>query len=353
MGKLSKYMFAIWIAICIPVLQVCAGTQKKIKLISAGSIAFQRYSYAKKGKVLAYGVQDLVRSVPEIKEIADIEIEEFSNIDASLMTPVMMFNLAMEAWKILKDPEISGVIILHGSETLEETAFMLDLLIDSEKPVVITGAQRMGSDLSVDAAANLLDAARVAIDAESWGRGVLVVFNGTILSGREATKVSASDIDAFKSPYGPVGKVQSGKVLYLRPKGKRFVIETNDVAKKVYLIKMAAGMDGLFLRVAIEGGADGVVIEGFGAGTLTEDNLRALYSAIEKKVPVVIVSRCASGFVDPEQVALFAGKDLAEKGIIFGGDLTGPKARILLMLVLNRTRSPKEIQDYFNRFYTR
>ena len=321
--------------------------KKKIKLITTCGLIAQKYSYAKRGSIPTTTVNELVNSVPAIRDIADVSISEFCNVESVYMTPQMMFDLAMYAWKVLKDPEIAGVVIVHGTDTVEESAFMLDLLIDSDKPIVITGAQKPPWDLSPDGPANLADAIRVAASESSRTRGTLVLFNGNIFSAREASKVNASDVDCIASPYGPMGKVISNEVVYLRPREKRYIMDSTGLAPNVYLIKLAAGMDGLFLRIAATGKVDGVVVEGFGPGNLNEDNLKAMRTAVAQKIPVVVVSRCGAGFVDRNLVVY---SDLIGNGVISGGDLTGPKARILLMLALNRTTDAKDIQTYFDKF---
>jgi len=355
MRKINKYFIAAVLVLVF--MQFSAGlfakTQKKIKMISTCGMIAQRYSYSKREKIPTVSPLEVVKAVPELREMAEIEIEEFSNINASLMTPQKMYDLAVSAWKTLKDPEVAGVVIIYGTETIEEAAFLTELLIDSEKPIVMTGAQRNPSDPSADGPANLVDAVLVALDDESRNRGTLVVFNNKIFSAKEVSKVNSNGVDSLQSPYGPVGTIQSGRVIYLRPREKRFTLDAADASRKVQLIKMVPGMDALFLRVAITGGAEAVVIEGFGAGTLNEDNFLAIDRAFEQKMPVVIVSRCGSGFVDAGFDSQFAGKRLADKGVIFGGDLTGPKARILLILALSKTFNTKEIQGYFDRLYTR
>lgn len=348
MKKIRIFLvFALTLTFSFQSIIVLGADKKKIKIITTCGLIAQRYSYARRGNIPTTSVNELVGAIPSIREIADVSILEFCNVESVYMTPQMMFDLAMYTWKVLKDPEIAGVVIIYGTDTVEESAFMLDLLIDSDKPIVITGAQRPPWDPSPDGPANLLDAVRVAVHESSRNRGTLVLFNGNIYSGREASKVNANDADCISSPYGPMGKVVTSEVTYLRPREKRYIMDSTGLAPSVYLIKMAAGMDGLFLRIVASGKVDGVVVEGFGPGNLNEDNLKALRTTVMQKIPVVVVSRCGTGFVDRNLVSY---SDLVGKSVISGGDLTGPKARILLMLALNRSTDPRDIQVYFDKF---
>jgi len=175
MRKINKYFIAAVLVLVF--MQFSAGlfakTQKKIKMISTCGMIAQRYSYSKREKIPTVSPLEVVKAVPELREMAEIEIEEFSNINASLMTPQKMYDLAVSAWKTLKDPEVAGVVIIYGTETIEEAAFLTELLIDSEKPIVMTGAQRNPSDPSADGPAN----------KSSGGRGNPVVKNEIVPRG--------------------------------------------------------------------------------------------------------------------------------------------------------------------------
>ena len=230
---------------------------------------------------------------------------------------------------------MAGVVVTHGTDTMEETAYLTDLLYAGNKPVVFTGAQRNAAETDTDGPRNLRDAVRVAASPSAGGIGAVVVMGGSIEGSREATKVHTTDPRAFASPgYGPVGTVTDEGVYIFHPR-TRPVNLAQEIEKlpRVDLVKLTAGADGAFLRAAREAGAGGIVVEAFGIGNANHEVLDEVRESVRNDVPVVVASRCPEGRVSPVY-GNGGGYDLREAGAVFGGSLSGQKARLLLMVGL-------------------
>lgn len=288
--------------------------------------------------------------IPFVDKYADIEMEHFINIPSPHITPNIMYDLTMNTKKHLELDEVMGIVITHGTDTLEETAYFLDLLLTSDKPVVITGAMRSSNELGSDGPLNLVNAVRVAADDLSRGKGVLVVFNDEIHAARYVTKTHTSNVATFQSPEnGPIGTVTKKVIRFSHAPLKRDNYQVNPPVNKVGLIKAAAGMDDILINTYIDNGYEGIVIEGLGQGNLPPTMLSGIMRAIESNIPIVLVSRCFNGFVDAVYGYEGGGKNLKENGVIFSNGLNGQKARIKLMITLNLEKENHyEIQKFFD-----
>lgn len=224
-------------------------------------------------------------------------------------------------------------VVTHGTDTMEETVFLIDrLLSDGAPPVVLTGAQRAADEPDRDGPRNLRDAIRVAAEPEAHGRGAMVVFGGEIHAAREVRKVHTSALRAFGSPgYGPIGHVDGERVVFARRPERRPPLRIPDELVHVDLIRLYAGSDARFLRAAVDSGARAIVLECTGRGNANEQVLAGVREAVAAGVAVVVCSRCAEGRVEPVY-GRGGGRDLADAGAVFAGDLAGPKARVLLQL---------------------
>jgi len=287
------------------------------------------------GIVPSNDLVDFVGSFSNLKDIADISIYEFSNIPSPHMTPLRMFALAKHIDKNVHDYD--GVVITHGTDTLEETAFLCDLVLTTRMPVVFTAAMRSGNDLGLDGPRNIVDAVRVAAHTNSIDRGVLVVMNDEIHTARDVVKVDTGRINSFESPgYGPIGYVESDDVIYHRQILARESVWTDRIDTAVDLIKATAGLDGRYIETSIATEAHGLVIEAFGRGNLPPAVIPSLALAIEKGIVVVITSRVYTGRVLPEYGYKGGCRELVAMGAVLGGDLRGQKARIKLMCLLGK-----------------
>lgn len=297
--------------------------------------------------------EQILTNVPGLDKYADFEILNFSKLPGPHITPGLMLELAEEVKEALTNDEICGAVVTHGTDTLEETAYCLDLLINSPKPVALVGAMRNSSELGWDGPPNLISAVRSVACEQAKGLGVLVVFNDQIHAASEVTKTHTEALDTFQSPdFGALGIVDKDRVLILRRPAFREYIETSSVDTHVDIIKMAAGVDDRLIRYAVESGAHGLIIEALGRGNIPTYALPGISFAVENHVPIVIVSRCLRGRVLDTYGYKGGGHELRQMGAILGGYLPGQKARIKLMLALGRTTDLSEIREIFEKnFY--
>ena len=274
--------------------------------------------------------------VTNIDRYAETESITFSTLPGPHINIPLMMDLRKLVLANLERPDIDGVVITHGTDTLEETAYLLDLTIDSPKPVVVVGAMRNSSELGYDGPSNLAAAVCTAISHDSKNKGVLVVMNNEVNAASEVTKSNTLSLDTFKSlEFGPLGIVDNDEVIYHRQIVNRQHITTESIETNVDLIKCTAGMDSRFLKYSVDTGAKGIVIEALGRGNLPPTMLDGIEYAIKHNVAIVLVSRCPTGRVLDTYGYEGAGRILRNMGVILGGDLPGQKARIKLMLALS------------------
>ncbi|WGS64243.1 asparaginase [Marinitoga aeolica] len=290
-----------------------------------------------------------LNDIPELRNIAETELIEFTNIPSPHMTPKIMFELSKFVKKVISRDDIDGVVITHGTDTLEETAYFLELVLNEKKPIVLTAAMRNWNEPSTDGPANLISSVRVASSKKAINKGVLVCLNDEIHSAREVTKTYTSNVATFDSPgYGPLGIVDEDAIIFYRESLLRMHIDAADVEDKVALIKTYTGDDGSILGVLPDLGFKGVVVEGFGRGNVppkVADKIEWLVK--EKKLPVIVVSRCFKGRVLGVYGYHGGGADLKNKGAILGNEVSGQKARIKLTVALGVTNKIDELRKYF------
>ena len=311
-----------------------------------GGTISMKHDPVRGGAVPALSGEEILAHDPELPKLANVEVINFGRLAGPQVTPQHMWQLSEQIREQLQRPEVSGVVVTHGTDTLEETAFFLDLRHHLDKPVIVIGAMRNASELSYDGPANIRAAVRVALDEGSRGQGVLVLLNETIHAAAYATKMDTQAIETFQSPvFGPLGIVDMDRVFFARVLKFRQTIDTARLEESVDLFQMYAGADGRFIDAAREQGARGIVIEGTGRGNVPPMTLPAIQRAIDAGVAVLISTRCAQGRVLDTYAYEGSGRDLRNRGVIFAGNLTGPKARILLMLALGITNEPKELRQ--------
>lgn len=264
-----------------------------------------------------------------------LELDEFASVPSFDMHGDLVVELADRVREHCRGEDVAGVVVTHGTDTMEETVYVVDRLLDSDTAVVFTGAQRAADEPDTDGPRNLRNAIRVALAPEARGRGALVAFAGELHAAREARKVHTSGVRAFDSPgYGPVGHVDGERVVFRgRPDRRPPLPSPTGPLPQVDLIRLYAGSDDRFVRISLESGSRAIVLEGTGRGNASERLLPGIEAAVRAGIPVVVCSRCAAGRVEPVY-GRGGGKDLAEAGALFAGDLAGPKARVLLQLAL-------------------
>ena len=293
----------------------------------------------------------LISEIPTLKELdVNVEVIEFSNIPSPHMTPKKMWELSRQVEKILSDDEVIGVVITHGTDTLEETSYLLDLTLKSNKPVVCTAAMRNIGELGTDGPRNVYSSVLTVLSPQASEMGVMVCLNDEIHAAREVTKTYTSNVATFDSPgYGPLGIVDEDNVIFFRKSLTREKILVDKIEEKVALIKTFTGDDGKLLRYASEIGYKGIVLEGFGRGNVPPKVAEAVEYVINKGIPVVVTSRCFKGRVYPVYGYPGGGADLRNKGAIMSEHPIGQKAKIKLMVVLGKTNDIDEIRKYFER----
>jgi L-asparaginase len=327
-------------------------------LATGGTIAGQgesptSTSVYKPGEILG---EDLVKAVPEIRQYANVKIEQVSNINSGDITFEHWLTLTKRIDAILRDdPAVAGIVVTHGTNTLEETAYFLNLTVRHDRPVVVVGAQRPATAISADGPLNLLNAIRTAATPEARGKGVLVVMNDEINSARDATKTNTYRVETFRSPeLGFLGYVDADKVSFYRASTRRHTSRTEfDVSQlrdlpKVDIVYTYAQPTTDVIQALVASGVKGLVFAGTGAGALTTSQRAALKAIPEASRPVLVrSSRVGNGRV----IALTAPREeYAALGVIPGDNLNPQKARILLMLALTKTTDQKEIERIFAEY---
>ena len=306
----------------------------KVVVVSTGGTIAMRPDPATGKLVPAVSGEELVEML-RWPEAPPLELDEFARVPSFDMHGDLALALADRVAEQCRRDDVAGVVVTHGTDTMEESVYTVDRLHGSEKPVAFTGAQRAADEPDTDGPRNLRSAIRVALATESAGRGALVVFAGEIHGAREVRKVHTSALEAFGSPgYGPLGHVDGERVTYRRrPDRSPPLAHPEGALPQVDLIRLHAGSDDRFLRSSLESGSRAIVLEATGRGNANERVLPGVEAAVAAGVTVVVCSRCLAGRVEPVY-GRGGGKDLAEAGAHFAGDLAGPKARVLLQLVL-------------------
>jgi len=298
------------------------------------------------------GVDQLLAAVPQAKKLANLKGEQISNIGSQDMNDSVWMKLATRTNELLAQPDVSGVVITHGTDTIEETAYFLNLVVKSKKPVVLTAAMRPATALSADGPLNFYNAVAVAANKHAAGRGVLVVVNDWIHGASSLTKTSTTAVQTFLSPQsGLIGTVSYGDIEWYRgPVGKNTVSSDFSVTKstelpRVDIIYADANMDGALINSAVQDGAKGLVIAGVGNGNMTKPALDALAAQAKKGIVCVRSTRVVTGQV---------GRDVEVNddslGTVASLALNPQKSRVLLRLALTKTKDPKVIQKYFDEY---
>ena len=278
--------------------------------------------------------RDIVSQVPGLRRAARLTLEDYAQLPGPHVTPRWMWGLKQRIETHLADPRIDGVVVTHGTDTIEETAFLVDLTTETGKPVVFCGAMRTLGEPGSDGPSNLLIAVQTAANRDARGHGVLIAVGEEILAAGEAVKTHTQSLGAFKSGIGPLAILDRNGVRFVRGAVRRRFVKTGSIDPRVDLHVMATGSDDGLLRASLARGARGLVIEGTGAGNVPPLAVPAIQDAIKAGVPVVITSRCGAGSVAPLYGYDGGGAQLQKMGCILGGDLVGQKARILLMVAL-------------------
>ncbi len=316
-------------------------TEPYVAVVTTGGTIAMEHDEAVGGAVPQLGASDFAAALPS--DVPRLHTEEVVNLPSSHFTLETLEQIRDRVGDLAGEPNVLGVVITHGTDTMEETAYLLDLTVSVEQPIVLTGAMRTASDVGYDGFANLLAAVRVAAAPEAHGLGTMVVFNDEIHAARRVTKMHTLSPATFQSPaWGPIGRVEGGAVVVDHRPGRES-LPWRGLEPRVPLLKLSVGARPALLEAALERGARGVVIEALGGGRVPPWWLTAIREAREGGVPVVIASRCPSGRVWDSYGYVGAYRSLLDLGCLFAEGVNGQKARIRLMLVLAAAETGEEI----------
>jgi L-asparaginase len=297
--------------------------------------------------------EDFVEALPELKSVGEIYALSWKNVPSTHLD----FADILELSRILSEYQqqgFAGAVITHGTDTIEETAYLLDLVANFEMGVVITGAQRNPSLPGADGPANLLDAAIIAASPIAAKSGVLVVFNGEAHTARDVCKTHTSRLDTFQSPeFGPLAVVTNMQAHWCRQSLIREHYDVAEMGKQVEIVKCTFAGDGMFLGLLLKEGVDGLVIEGLGAGHVTPGMMQRVRKAVATGIPVVLSSRCFGRLFTNTYGFAGSEKELLDTGVIFGDALPSIKARVKLAVLLAACLKPEEIREHFHKHFYR
>ena len=339
-------------ALCLGCATALAQNKPVVQFIATGGTIAMKVDPVTKGVVPAISGDDLMQTVPEAAKYATIEVNNFSAMPANYVEPKWWSRLTKAVDDALARPEVSGVVVAQGTDTMEETAFWLDLTVRSNKPVVLIGAQRNASAPDFDGPRNLLNAIRIATTPDARDKGVMVAMNHQINAARSVTKTHTSGVETFKSgDFGFLGEVWDDRIVFSRAPLRRQHIDIGPgEMPRVEILPMFGGADGSLLRYAVDQGAKGIVVQAVGMGNMNVSMFEAVKYALSKSVPVVISTRVPNGRTMPLYGFQGGGKTTFEAGAVMAGDLNPQKARLLLMLSLHQGKTSKaDLQAAFDR----
>jgi L-asparaginase len=322
----------------------------KVVVLATGGTIASTYDPATGALRAALSGEEIVQSVPGLGDIARVEVEQIANVGSKDMTPAIWVTLARRANELLAFPDVAGVIVTHGTDTLEETAYFLDLTVTSTKPVVMVGAQRAPVYFDSDGPRNLLNAVRVATSPEAIGMGTMVVMNGRIEAAREVTKTNTLEVETFQTrEFGSLGVADLGAVRFYRAPLRRqtIAIPADAVLPRVEIVPMYAGADGRVIEALLDiGELEGLVIAGLGLAHVPEAAMDAIRSVRSRGIPVVLSTRVQSGRIVP----LYDNNvELLDVGAVQADNLSPQKARVLLMVAMMRAADVESLRAYFGR----
>lgn len=322
------------------------SNNKKVAIIFTGGTISMKIDPDLHAAVPALTSEEIISMIPHINRFCEVEVINYGNIPSPHITPTMMMEIADLVKENIVRDDITGIIVTHGTDTLEETAYLLDLIIDSEKPIVLLGAMRNSSELGYDGSSNLAAGLCTAVSDKAKNKGVLVVMNNEVNAANEVTKTNTLSLDTFKSPeFGPLGIVDNDQVIFHRNIVSHQHIHTNKIQSKVALIKCASGISADIIDFYIDNGYKGIVLEAMGRGNVPPNLTSSIKRAIDNNIAVVMVSRCHTGRVLDTYGYEGGGKQLRNMGLMLGGNLPGQKIRIKLMLALGLTDDLDKIRD--------
>ena len=308
--------------------------KKNILLVHTGGTISMELD-TKTGGVMLSAANPLALEIDNIQQFANITEVEAFNLPSPHITPARMLELEELISHLTENNSFDGIVITHGTDTLEETAYFLELSTNFNIPIVLTGAMRSSNEIGSDGVYNLMSAVRVAAADDANGKGVLVVLNDEIHTATNVTKTHSSSVSTFQSPqYGPIGIVTKSAIHFHHAPLSRTYLPVESINKKVAMFKIYAGMESDLLVSISSLGYDGVVLEGLGQGNVPPDLVIGIRRLLAEGLPVILVSRCFNGIAQDIYAYEGGGKMLKDIGVRFEHGLSGQKARLKLLLEL-------------------
>ncbi len=323
------------------ILHLSSSDMKRITILTTGGTIAMTHTDAAHGAVPLLTGADLTQALP--RDLAEMRVEEFSNLPSAHFTIDHLWNLSRRVAALVARDDVDGVVITHGTDTLDESAYLCDITINTRKPIVFTGAMRAASEPGYEGIANLIAALQTAASDDARDCGVLVVFNDEIHAARDVTKTHTTALETFLSPeFGAIGRVYSDRIVIARKPTRREFIPTTRLEPNVTLLKLAVGMsDGLLEYLVDVVGARGVVLETLGGGRVPPWWVPTIERAVKAGVAIVITSRVGAGRTLDRYGYAGAHRDLIQAGCWFADGLNGQKARIKLMAALGTENADK------------
>jgi L-asparaginase len=321
-----------------------------VAIITTGGTIAMRVDPATGDAVPALSGAELIAAVPQLRDLANLRVTPLCNIDSRNMSPERWRALAQLVNRTLADRTVTGVVVTHGTDTMEDSVHFVDRTLTSTKPVVFTGAMRSASAADADGPRNLLNAVRQVLDPDAGGRGATINFNGLILPARRATKVHTNHVDAFTAHgNGPIGDVDDERVNWYARPARAPALSLPSALPRVEMVYCYPGADGGLIDAAVAAGAAGIVVCGYGIGNVNEPVFAAIERARQRGVAIVLTTRVQNGRVYPAYGGDGGGTSMRAMGVVFGGDRLPWKARVLLMIALAESRDPAALQAIFDQ----
>ncbi len=327
---------------------------KNILLITTGGTISMKQESLESAADMGFSTKELLNLIDSANKIANIVPLSFTGVPSPHIDMNIMYELSNLLKDKLSNDEFDGVVVTHGTDTLEETAYFLDLTVDTNKPIIVTGAMKNSSQLGYDGPSNIYNSICTAASEDSKNKGVLVLMNNSIHTAKEVMKFHTMALETFISPnFGSIGYIDSDVPVFEMPFQKnKAIYNIIDINKNVDIVKCYSGSDSKILNYLVDDEkADGIIIEGFGRGNVPPGMVDGIINAIEKNIPVVLTSRSPSGRVAPNYKYIGGGKHLEDLGVILGGYLSSQKARILLQVMLSSNCDIKNIKNRFEKGY--
>lgn len=323
----------------------------RIQLITTGGTIASRPGGAKADVVAEIAGAELKAGLHDRLEGIELAVDDFCRVGSSAIDLPLAFALAERIRRHVARPDCDGVVVTHGTDTMEESAFLAELLVGGDKPVVFTGAQRSADAPDTDGPRNLAQSVRVAASRQAWGLGVTICFEDEIHAARDVSKTHTSRTDTFRSgEHGKLGEVDgTDVVIHRRPTIRRSFPAAARIETEVELVKLGLGTGDRVIRFLAASGTKAIVIEGFGRGNCMPAMTDAIGEIVRAGVPVIMCSRCPEGRVKPIY-GNGAGKDVARNGGLFAGDLSGVKARLLAAVVLGLGEGEARLREEIGYF---